>query len=224
MNYSSASSYIVPQAFGIGYPALAACMSLPLMSVMSTDGSFHLFVHSFIVFLLLIVPYPAVCSWHRDADKPEEEEKPRGNGTMWAQFPGDFKSPLRPKSAQEFEEQGYRRAHEGVQIMRDKAIFEKKRLVLEEYHNLLYVSTHAPCLARCISQILFSVSFHLLFCQVLAIHTFFLLVCVFGPCMYVCIFISFIVIGRQELLDAANPSAPKKEKKKKEKGEKKKKK
>jgi len=42
--------------------------------------------------------------------------------------------------------------------------------------------------------------------------------------MYVCICISLIAIRRQELLDAANPSAPKKEKKKKEKGEKKKKK
>jgi len=57
----------------------------------------------------------------------KEDEKPRGNGTMWALFPGGYQSPLRPKTAQEFEEQGYRRAHEGVHIMRDKAIFEAKR-------------------------------------------------------------------------------------------------
>ena len=96
----------------------------------------------------------------------KEQEKPRGNGTMWALFPGGYQvlhyalapralpgsltfsgflspcsstyllrlppfpckqSPLRPKTAQEFEEQGYRRAHEGVHIMRDKALFEAKR-------------------------------------------------------------------------------------------------
>jgi hypothetical protein len=57
----------------------------------------------------------------------KEQEKPRGNGTMWALFPGGYQSPLRPKTAQEFEEQGYRRAHEGLHIMRDKAIFEAKR-------------------------------------------------------------------------------------------------
>jgi len=44
----------------------------------------------------------------------------------WSLFPNE-QSPLRPKTAQEFEEQGYRRAHEGVHIMRDKAIFELKR-------------------------------------------------------------------------------------------------
>jgi len=37
--------------------------------------------------------------------------------------------PLRPKTAQQFEEQGYRRAHEGVHIIRDKLIFEQKRSV-----------------------------------------------------------------------------------------------
>ena len=126
------------------------------------------------------------CIWALNSgDAPEgeenkQDEKPRGNGTMWALFPGGFQvyvsiislhllfasyvclsslllvlplqikpflclllllldpsfpphhacvqqSPLRPKTAQEFEEQGYRRAHEGVHIMRDKEIFEKKR-------------------------------------------------------------------------------------------------
>ena len=42
-------------------------------------------------------------------------------GTMWAKFPqGDYASPLRPTCPEEFEEQGYRRAHQGSHILRDK--------------------------------------------------------------------------------------------------------
>lgn len=94
-------------------------------------------------------------------------------------------SPLRPKTAQEFEEQGYRRAHEGVHIMRDKAIFEEKR-----YH----VDSGAACRALSFASME----------NTLPDHLDLELICGLGD--------------RQELLDAANPNAPKKEKKKKKEG------
>jgi hypothetical protein len=46
---------------------------------------------------------------------------------MWAEYPGGFQCPLRPKSAIEFEEQGYRKAHQGIHILRDKEVFEARR-------------------------------------------------------------------------------------------------
>ena len=57
------------------------------------------------------------------------------DGTLWATFPGGFNSPLRAKSAEEFELQGYRRAHEGIHILRDKEVFEVKRQELLDAHN-----------------------------------------------------------------------------------------
>mmetsp|Transcript_1385 Transcript_1385/g.3016 ORF Transcript_1385/g.3016 Transcript_1385/m.3016 type:complete len:135 (+) Transcript_1385:86-490(+) len=50
-----------------------------------------------------------------------------GHPTMWAKFPGGYLSPLRPKNALEFEEQGYRRAHEGLHILRNQRLFEVVR-------------------------------------------------------------------------------------------------
>ncbi len=147
MNHSSASSFIVFLLLRHWIPC-SCSVHVPTAHVSDVYGrQLPYFCEFFSLSFFFLLSLTLLLFVHRDADKQEEEEKARGNGTMWAQFPGDFKSPLRPKSAQEFEEQGYRRAHEGVQIMRDKAIFEKKRLVLEEYHNLLYVSTHVPCLA-----------------------------------------------------------------------------
>lgn len=56
-------------------------------------------------------------------------------GQLWATFPGGFTTPLRPKSASEFEQQGYRRAHQGLHILRDKITFEVKRQELLDSHN-----------------------------------------------------------------------------------------
>mmetsp|Transcript_17298 Transcript_17298/g.34513 ORF Transcript_17298/g.34513 Transcript_17298/m.34513 type:complete len:138 (+) Transcript_17298:94-507(+) len=65
----------------------------------------------------------------------KKAEGDSGMGTMWAQFQGGYLSPLRPKNAIEFEEQGYRRAHEGIHILRNKALFETRREELLEGAN-----------------------------------------------------------------------------------------
>ena len=54
---------------------------------------------------------------------------------MWAEYPGGFQCPLRPKTALEFEEQGYRKAHQGVHILRDRDMFETKRQALLDSLN-----------------------------------------------------------------------------------------
>ncbi len=54
---------------------------------------------------------------------------------MWAEFPGGFQCPLRPKNASEFEKQGYFKAHEGVHILRDNELFQTKRHALLESVN-----------------------------------------------------------------------------------------
>mmetsp|Transcript_53565 Transcript_53565/g.127379 ORF Transcript_53565/g.127379 Transcript_53565/m.127379 type:complete len:138 (+) Transcript_53565:166-579(+) len=57
-------------------------------------------------------------------------------GVMWAKFPqGDYNSPLRPMNPEEFEEQGYRRAHQGSHILRDTSTFEVKRQELLDAAN-----------------------------------------------------------------------------------------
>jgi hypothetical protein len=57
------------------------------------------------------------------------------NSQMWAEFPGGFQCPLRPKDASEFEKQGYFKAHEGVHILRNNHLFEIKRQALLESVN-----------------------------------------------------------------------------------------
>ena len=54
---------------------------------------------------------------------------------MWAEYPGGFQCPLGPKSAHDFEVQGYRKAHQGVHILRDKDLFETKRQELLDSLN-----------------------------------------------------------------------------------------
>jgi hypothetical protein len=56
---------------------------------------------------------------------------------MWAQWQGGYTTPLRPKSAEEFEEQGYRRAHQGLHILRDKV-----RVMLKILEVLCKVLSH----------------------------------------------------------------------------------
>ena len=65
------------------------------------------------------------------------------DGQLWATFPGGYTSPLRPKSAVQFEEQGYRRAHEGTHILRNKTIFEVKRQELLDSHNPILLEAEA---------------------------------------------------------------------------------
>jgi hypothetical protein len=54
---------------------------------------------------------------------------------MWAEFPGGFHCPLRPKHASEFEKQGYSKAHEGVHILRDNEMLQNNRQALLESVN-----------------------------------------------------------------------------------------
>mmetsp|Transcript_895 Transcript_895/g.2068 ORF Transcript_895/g.2068 Transcript_895/m.2068 type:complete len:151 (-) Transcript_895:237-689(-) len=55
--------------------------------------------------------------------------KPDSEGTMrlWAQYPGELVSPLEPKTPEEFQEMGYRRAHEALHILRNKELNEERR-------------------------------------------------------------------------------------------------